>query len=522
MARSGIKDYADKLKDVRQSLTSFFSRTGWQQYTVLFCAGLLMTFAYAPFNIWCLPFILLSIVLLSSRAAKTAKQSAKYGFAFGFGWFAAGISWVHVAIAEFGGLPFLLSVLLMALLCGYLAIYPALFTYLDKRFNHKHIVSYTIVFWLFTEWLRSWMLTGFPWLSIGYTQTQSPLNTLAPIIGEFGLQAILIGFSALVLSSTKKRYFLATGVSIVLLSHQVQWLNETTKSINIALVQGNIEQSVKWNPDNEVPTMTKYWQLTEDVIADADVIIWPEAAIPRIEYLAQEYLQFIDEKAFEHDAAIVTGIVDYQPDTTLAFNNVIVTGKKRSGDALGQYYYQHSNRYKKHHLLPIGEFVPFESIMRTLAPLFNLPMSSFNRGAFVQENLIANNLRMATAICFEIAFSPQVSANINSETDVILTVSNDAWFGDSHGPWQHLQIAQMRSLELAKPVIRATNNGVSAIIDGQGQVIEQLPQNEAITRITELQISNSQTWFQKHGRFTSLIFISIFIAFNLFNRRKSN
>ncbi|WP_330997657.1 apolipoprotein N-acyltransferase [Psychrosphaera haliotis] len=223
--------------------------------------------------------------------------------------------------------------------------------------------------------------------------------------------------------------------------------------------------------------------------------------------MANDYLREVDKLAAETNTALITGIVDYQPETDRAYNNIIVLGKKHADDQFGHYKYLNNNRYNKHHLLPIGEFVPFESILRKLGPIFDLPMSSFSRGYYQQDNLVAQGLNISPAICFEIAFAHQVNSNLNDNSDIILTLSNDAWFGSSHGPWQHLQIAQMRALEFAKPVVRVTNNGVTAVINANGNVDQLLPQFEASVLSHELKVYQSQTFYQQFGNLPAWLMV---------------
>lgn len=473
--------------------------------------GCLMTLAYSPFGFWLITFICLIVFAYILQSSQSAKQSAWHGFYFGLGWFGAGISWVHVAIADFGGLPLIFSILLMLLLVAYLSIYPALAGYLNYRWQNKLGVVALVPAWLITESLRGWVLSGFPWLSIGYTQTNSPLAGFVPVIGEFGLQFVAILLACAALLNIKKAAATYTLVfATALLLQQKAWHKETGETVNLALVQGNIAQSVKWQPENEVPTMQKYSNLTAPYLEQSDLIIWPEAAIPRLEILANDYLVEVDSLAAQSNSAIVTGLVDYQPDTSFAFNNLVVLGKKQNDDKFGHYKYLDNNRYSKHHLLPIGEYVPFESILRKLAPIFDLPMSSFSRGNFQQDNLIANGYRLSPAICFEIAFPEQIRANLYHDSDFILTVSNDAWFGNSHGPWQHLQIAQMRALEFAKPVVRATNNGVTAITNSSGEIVAQLQQNVEDILEYQLPLVQSHTPYQRFGNALTWLLIAIF------------
>lgn len=502
---------------------SFFNAHPLIKNVFLVALGGLMTLSYSPFDLWPVALICLAKLAYFINSAKNAKAAALTGFYFGLGWFGVGISWVHVAIADFGGLPIVFSLLLMLLLVAYLALFPALSGYLHHKW-HKYLGAFSIIpAWLIAEALRGWLLSGFPWLSIGYSQLQGPLAGFAPVLGEFGIQFIILFLAAATLLKAKATLlaFIAVIVSAFSL-HQITWFENQSDSIKLALVQGNIEQSIKWQPDNELPTMKKYLKLTTPYFEKSDIIIWPEAAVPRLEILANDFLTELDMLASSSNTAIITGLVDYQPETNFAFNNLVVLGKKNQQDEFGHYKYLGTNRYAKHHLLPIGEYVPFESVLRKLAPIFDLPMSSFSRGTYQQNNLVANSINLSPAICFEIAFPEQIRANLYPDSQFILTVSNDAWFGHSHGPWQHLQIAQMRALEFATPVIRATNNGVTAIIDSSGNIAAQLPQNVAGVLEHELQLVQSATPYKRFGNAITWLLLIVFSSAVFLYRRKGN
>jgi apolipoprotein N-acyltransferase len=472
--------------------------------------GASLTLAYAPFSFWFVTFIgITAFVLLLSQAQP--QQGFKLGFAFGLGWFGAGISWVHVSIADFGGLPLIGSLGLMLLLCSYLALFPAVaFKLLTKYFNPNLWPLALPFIWLVIEFLRSWMFTGFPWLSLGYSQLNSPIAGWFPVIGEFGVTGLVILLSsALAIWLPKKQFVASLLLSLVMVTsglaiNQYQWTTPTGKTSKIAMVQGNIEQALRWTPEQDKPTMNKYKNMTADHW-DNDIIIWPEAAIPKLEPVAIEYLQLMDNQAATTQTGFITGIVNYNFETYQAYNNLIGLGQKQatasgSEDApLGHYRYFHGNRFAKHHLLPIGEFIPFEDWIRGLAPIFDLPMSSFTRGKYQQANLQAKGFNLAPAICFEIAFPRQISANLYHNTDFIITVSNDAWFGKSHGPAQHLEIAQVRAKEFGLPVLRATNNGITAFIDHQGQIQSRLPQFEAAVLSDVIQQVKGYTAYRLFG-----------------------
>jgi apolipoprotein N-acyltransferase len=455
-------------------------KTNW----LSFISGFSLVFAYAPFSFWWITFLAL-LLFLQQIESKSCRISSKQGLIFGFGWFASGISWVHVSIETFGGMPLIASLFLMFLLCLYLAVYPALACYLSAKItkDKKLNIWYLLPFWILTEYLRSVLFTGFPWLSLGYSQINSPFSSYAPVIGEVGISFIVLLSCISLFKVIKRRQIkrhslilISLTIGAVLLS-QVNWTEPNGKKTIVALVQGNIDQSEKWAFENELPTMLTYLEMTR-ANYDADIIIWPESAITIWEPKpsAQDFLDIADQSANLNNSAIITGIINHNSESEEFFNSLIVLGNKQNKDEKGSYYYNNSNRYYKNHLLPIGEFVPFEELIRPIAPLFNLPMSNFIRGSYTQTNLVAKGLHILPLICFEIAFPEQLSSNLTNDTDILLTVSNDAWFGNSHGPHQHLDIARMRALEFGRPLLRATNNGVTAIVDHKGIITKQLPQ----------------------------------------------
>ncbi len=479
---------------------------------MLLLAGAANTLAYSPFHWWWLPFASLTLLAWAILQSQHAKQAALFGFSYGVGWFGVGISWVHVSIDQFGGLPLIASLGLMALLVGYLALFPALAAWLSRRLRQTIPLPLLLpACWTLAEWLRSVALTGFPWLSIGYSQTDAWLRHWAPLIGEVGISWILL-FVATSLSylwqgdgsKRLKGVFLSLAFGLVLLSpllEQSKGWQHTEQQVSVLLVQGNIKQDLRWAPEQEWPTMLKYLDLTRPQLSQHQLIIWPEAAIPQLEPLAGEFLSNLDRAAAYSDSAIITGIIDYRQQTGEAWNNLIALGKQTATATSGHYRYGHQNRFSKHHLLPIGEFVPFERLLRQLAPIFDLPMSSFSRGSYVQPNLLANGYHLLPAICFEIAFPAQIRANFTAETQLLLTVSNDAWFGDSIGPHQHLQIARMRALEFGRPVIRATNNGITATIGADGIIRQRAPQFTEALVSDQLPLSSGRTWYSKLGNY---------------------
>ncbi|MGS0677102.1 apolipoprotein N-acyltransferase [Shewanella sp. 125m-1] len=490
-----------------------------------YAAGATTALSFAPYSIW--PIYLVAMAYIVHQSADlTPKQAFRYWLSFGFGCFSVGISWVHVSMDIYGGMPLIASIALMALLALYLALYPALAGCLLQKLTPKtSLLRNLLVFpalWTITEWARGWVLTGFPWLWAGYSQTEGPLKPIASMFGTLGLSFIIAMLAgALALLAVKRWQSLAITLPVltmlVFIAPMTSHVKPNGESIKVALVQGNIPQSMKWEPDALWPTMLKYMDLSRPELS-ADLIIWPEAAIPAPEYMVKDFLYNANKVANLNNTAIITGIISHREDSF--YNSLIVLGNynhKQQSEA--DYLGNGSNEFKKHHLLPIGEFVPFESLLRPLAPFFNLPMSSFARGDFMQPNLNAVGHQISPAICYEIAFPEQLRANMNDNTDLLMTVSNDAWFGSSNGPLQHMEIAQMRSVELGRPLVRATNNGVTAVVDEKGNITHQLPQFEAGVLVADIVLMKGHTLFTTVGQWPVLI-VSFLIAIAVAIRKK--
>lgn len=490
-----------------------------------FISGTLITLSLAPFNLWPLAIIAL-MALHSLLCAGSVRQSLYTGAAFGIGLLLSGAYWVYVSMHDHGGASPLLAGIMTLGFCSGIGLLVAPFTGFYRRFIHQqqpspHAAllnsSGFAALWLLAEWFRSWFLTGFPWLFTGYSQLNAPLSGWAPVVGTLGI-GFMLAFSAAVISqSLQQRRSLALllmPMALFASGWLLQTINWTEakneRAYRVALVQANIAQEDKWNPAFKQPIMRHYQQVTEQQDA-IDLVVWPETAIPEYLHRAGHYLQHLDDSLQRKNTALILGLPSAQraADGGVIIYNTLVTAGSASGI------------YHKQKLVPFGEYVPLENLLRGLIEFFNLPMSAFSPGPANQPPLSAQDLHIQPYICYEIVYPDFVTASA-TQADVLLTVSNDSWFGSSIGPLQHLQMAQMRALEAGRYLIRATNNGVTAVIDNKGRITDRLPQFTEGVLNSRVYAYQGLTPVMQYGTLPAVIFSVLVLAIIRLRTRFSN
>jgi len=429
-------------------------------------AGAATVLAFAPLGAW--PVALVALAYLAHRWMAAPRRCFIDGFWFGLGLFGAGVSWIYISMTQFGGMPPVLAAIATAAFCAFLALFPAAAGWLQARVPAGPRLRALLLIpaaWTLAEWLRIWVLTGFPWLAVGYAAAGWPLQGYAPLAGVLGVSfATLALAGALALLVTRRPRTLALALALAIpvageaLRH-VRWTEPAGAPFSVTLLQGNIPQEMKFRPERYQQTLDAYARLVES--SKARLIVAPETAIPNfLDRIDPAYLARLEAAARANAGDLLLGVPSRSAAGEL-YNSVISLGSAPR------------QLYHKAHLVPFGEIVPpgFAWSLR----IVSIPLSDFSRGAPEQPPLAVAGQRVAVNVCYENVFGDEI-AGAAARSTLLVNLSNVAWFGDSLAPGQHLQIARLRAVESGRMHLAATNTGVTAAVDRDGRVLAQLPQ----------------------------------------------
>lgn len=489
-------------------------------------AGALLPLSFAPFDAWYLAVPLFAI-LFRLWEGQTSREMAWRGFWFGFAAFSTGTYWLYISVHGFAGAPVIVAVILMVSLFWAMACFIAAGAYFAGRIGSpaglgsgslspvlRWCILWPACFVVF-EWVRGWILTGFPWLAIGYGQIDGPLKGWAPLMGIHAVSFATLVTAGSLLSFVRggnKDRLVAGGIVVALFGSSTiiydrEWTQPMDRELRVSLVQGSIPQDRKWLPEQLRPTMDLYRELTFG-LENVDLVIWPEVAIPSLARNVNGYLENLANGASARGMQIYLGVLTRDEATGQYRNSLIGVG----ADAA---------RYHKRHLVPFGEFFPVPDIIRGWMRAQGLPNQDTLAGGWDQPPLPLGELRLSPSICYEDAYGAE-QLDFLPEAQLLINVSNDAWFGDSIAPHQHLQIARMRALEAGRFMLRATNTGITAVISPHGDVADRSPQFETHVLSASVRPHSGATPYVRVGNYGILFVFAVIIAVGGYlNRRQS-
>jgi apolipoprotein N-acyltransferase len=477
-----------------------------------FVAGAAAVLGFSPVDFF--PATLAALVVLAHLwvRAPSPRDAARLGFFFGLGLYGAGASWVYVSLNRFGAMPMPLAATATLAWCAFLALFPALAGWIQARIARDSAAPPALqaallipAAWTLIEWSLSWFLTGFPWLAFGYTAIDDPLSGFAPVGGVYAVSlamAVAAGLVWCLVSGHARRT--AAGALVLLLAcgyglRATEWTAPVGEPLRVALVQGNVPQEMKFDPERYTQTLETYARLADgDAGGAAKLIVLPETAVPRfLDMVDPAFLERLKAAAARHGGDLLLGV----PVRTAAgdyLNSVISLGASPTA------------RYDKVHLVPFGEFVPpgFGWIVRVLS----IPLADFARGATSQRPMAIAGQRVAVNVCYEDAYGAEIIRQL-PEATVLVNVSNVAWFGDSFAPAQHLQIARMRALETGRVYLTAANTGISAAIWPDGSVRQRMPQFVRGRIDVEVRGYSGATPYVRFGDWPAVLLALLALAF---------
>ena len=441
-------------------------------HAAAFVAGAAAVLGFSPFDFFPATLAALAVLVHLWLRAPSPQAAFRFGFFFGLGLYGAGVSWVYISLNRFGAMPMPLAAAATLGFCAFLALFPALAGWIEARIARDSAAPPALraallipASWMLVEWSLSWFLTGFPWLALGYAAIDTPLAGFAPLGGVYLVSLAVVGSAGLLwmIAAGRARWiaaaaFASIGVTGAALQG-VEWSTPAASPVSVSLLQGNVPQALKFDPERYGRILDTYARLAEE--SRARLIVLPETALPRfLDLVDPAYLERLKAVAVRNSGDLLLG-VPLRPAPGAYYNSVISLGVSPTAT------------YDKVHLVPFGEFVP--PGLGRIVSVLSIPLSDFSRGSPAQRPMAVAGERVAVNICYEDAYGAEIIRQL-PEATLLVNVSNVAWFGDSLAPAQHLQIARMRALETARMHLTATNTGITAAIGADGKVIARLPQ----------------------------------------------
>ena len=480
-------------------------------------SGVALPLAFSPFDLYPLAILLPAVLFALWRRVSPGRAFVRGGL-FGLGAFGVGVSWVFVSMNDYGGMGVPLSVFITALLVLVLSVFPALAGYAAVRLcgpaaNRLGWVLVVAAVWTLFEWMRGRFLSGFPWLNLGYSQIDAPLAGFAPLLGVYGV-SLLAALSAACLvagvgSRGTVRGVWLTALVILWLAgaglRHIDWTHPAGNALRVSLVQGNLPQDLKWEPGVRDLTAELYMNLTR-AHWDSRLIVWPETAMPMYYLQARPYLDVLADEARRHDSGVLAGLVYLDTQTSRYYNTMVAI------DGREQFYH-------KYHLVPFTEYLPFKPVLGRFIDSLDIPMSDFSPGDRFQRPLEVAGQKIGMSICYEDAFGEEFIRQL-PEATLLVNVSNDAWFGRSLAPQQHLQIARMRALETGRYLVRSTNTGMTAVIEPNGRLKSVAPQFERTVLTDTVEPRQGSTPYIVLGNWTVLVAVGAMLVVGWLMRRR--
>ncbi|MEB3753544.1 apolipoprotein N-acyltransferase [Acinetobacter sp. MD2(2019)] len=484
----------------------------WLVSVIALIAGGIFSFSLAPYDYWWLA-LLSPALLYACLQQRKAPQAFLIGWSYGFGLWFVGAFWLYTSIHVYGDTSSIVSVFLIVLLAIIMGLFSALQTWIYRRFFPETPLTFAPL-WVLFEWVKTWLFTGFPWLFVGYAFTERFLDHYAPLFGVFGVSFIAVLIASAAVEMLKKRIFWAIPISVVLVlawavSHLVFVQPKAERPLTVSLIQGNIPQDLKWLTSYQNKTLEIYSHLSASEWG-RDLVVWPESSIPMAQTAIEPFLNEMTDAALSQGSAWVTGIPYFDESASikakkaLFYNSLMASGEKTSG------------LYLKQRLVPFGEYIPLSGLLKWLLPALqnDASVEGFSAGPAHQALLNVKQHALGAAICYEVAY-PNLTRQNAKNSDFMITVSNDAWFTGTAGPWQHLQMVQMRAKENGRWFIRATNTGVTAFINADGHIVEQAPLDHEYVLRGNLPAYTGQTLYNRLGDWPVLVFSGLLLLLGL-------